>query len=222
MSLLSHISLLAHRAAAASRVLLLHLACASAFALVPGATAATPAVSDEYDIKAVFLLKFAHFVAWPAPASPEQPLVIGVLGKDPFGGRLDQAVRNEKVEGRSLVVKRIQQLDDVGNCDLLFISKSEKLNLGKILDRLRGHAVFTVSDIPEFAEMGGMIGLVTDTDKIRLHINVGASKKAANFTISANLLRVAQIVNTPSSQFGPPGRLQQFAAEIRFLFRGGS
>ncbi len=169
-------------------------------------------VTDEYDIEAVFLLNFARFVEWPAPVQSDKPLVIGVIGKDPFGDRLDKVVRGENVNGRALVVKRIQRVSEAADCDLLFISKSEKAELGKILEQIKGRPVFTVSDIPEFAETGGMIGLVRDEDKIRLHINVGASKKAANFTISAKLLRLAQIVNT-QSQLDRPGRSDLFAVD---------
>jgi hypothetical protein len=220
MQLLSPLSTLASRLVAHGRGWLLVLIGASALALSPSGKAAVPAATDEYDIKVVFLLNFARFVEWPDAAEPGRPLVIGVVGKDPFGDRLDKVVRGENVAGRPLVVKRFQRIDEVANCDLLFISRSEKPNLGKIMERLEGHAVFTVSDIPEFAENGGMIGLVRDEDKIRLHINVGASKKAANFIISAKLLRLAQIVNT-QSQFRPLNRSELYAFELPFLLFGG-
>jgi len=44
----------------------------------------------EYQVKAVFLFNFAQFVEWPPTAFPEAtaPLVIGVLGADPFGAAL--------------------------------------------------------------------------------------------------------------------------------------
>src|SRR6266540_557093 len=49
----------------------------------------------EYDVKAAFLYHLAEFVDWPAEAFPaaENPLVIGVLGADPFGKSLDNLVQ---------------------------------------------------------------------------------------------------------------------------------
>src|SRR2546430_1625474 len=71
------------------------------------AAAADGAPSAEYQLKAVFLFNFAQFVEWPAQAStePDAPLVIGVLGQNPFGSYLDELVRGEKVGPHPLVVR---------------------------------------------------------------------------------------------------------------------
>src|SRR5688572_2456800 len=69
---------------------------------------AQPAPAKEYQVKAVFLYNFAQFVEWPTTAFPtaETPLVIGVLGDDPFGGYLDETVRGEKANNRALAIER--------------------------------------------------------------------------------------------------------------------
>jgi hypothetical protein len=74
--------------------------------LVQGAAAADS--PSEYQVKAIFLFNFSHFVDWPAEAfkSPTEPFIIGVLGADPFGPRLDEAVRGEHIAGHPLVVRR--------------------------------------------------------------------------------------------------------------------
>ena len=55
---------------------------------------ATPrsAAAQEYDLKAAFLFNFAQFVEWPRDAFSENttPIIIGVLGQDPFGASLDR------------------------------------------------------------------------------------------------------------------------------------
>jgi hypothetical protein len=50
--------------------------------------------SREYDLKAVFLYNFATFVEWPESVRPPagQPIIIGILGRDPFGTVLDEVV----------------------------------------------------------------------------------------------------------------------------------
>src|ERR1700721_2428538 len=47
----------------------------------------------EYQVKAVFVYNFSHFVEWPAQAfaAANAPFVIGILGGDPFGANLDGA-----------------------------------------------------------------------------------------------------------------------------------
>src|SRR5262245_36573345 len=81
----------------------------------------------EYQLKAVFLFNFAQFVEWPSAAFPEAqtPLVIGILGEDPFGAYLDETVRGETVNNRSLIVRRYRRVEEIETCHILFISRSE-------------------------------------------------------------------------------------------------
>ena len=158
--------------------------------------APTP-TSPEYQLKAVFLFNFAQFVEWPPTAFPEAkaPLVIGVLGEDPFGPYLDETVRGEKVNNRPLVVQRFRRVEEIKTCHVLFVSRSERERLGQILPSLKGRNILTVGDAEDFAVRGGMIRFVTEKNKIRLRINVDAAK-TADLTISSKLLRPAEIVTS--------------------------
>ena len=156
---------------------------------------AQTAPAQEYQLKAVFLFNFAQFVEWPPQAIPDRqvPLVIGVLGEDPFGAYLDETVRDEKVNNRPLAVQRYRRVEEIKSCHVLFISRSESDRLDEIFAGLKGRNILTVSDADGFAQRGGMIRFVTEKNKIRLRINLDAAK-AANLTISSKLLRPAEIV----------------------------
>lgn len=156
--------------------------------------------APEYRLKAVFLFNFAQFVEWPASAfpQPDSPLVIGVLGEDPFGAYLDETVQGETVNNRPLTVRRFRRVEEVGACHILFVSRPEQGRLGAILDSLKDRSVLTVSDAEGFASRGGMIGFVTEQNRIRLRVNLEAAR-AANLTISSKLLRPAQIVTTEAT-----------------------
>jgi len=158
---------------------------------------AQAAVSREYEIKAIFLYNFAQFVDWPPGAFQDEhaPVVIGVLGEDPFGTSLDQAVRGETVNGRPLVVRRFSRIEDVATCHMLFVSRSETARLDRIMSALRGRNVLTVGDTEEFSLRAGMIRFVMENNKVRLRINVDAAR-AADLAISSKLLRPAEIVST--------------------------
>ena len=56
---------------------------------------------DEYQVKAAFLYNFAKFVEWPQEAFQNQsePLVVCVLGDNPFGRTLDLAARRHHGAG---------------------------------------------------------------------------------------------------------------------------
>ena len=152
---------------------------------------------SEHRLKAVFLFNFSRFVEWPASAftAADAPFVIGVFGRDPFGSDLDDVARGETVDGRRLLVRRVQTVQDAAACQILFIPESEQANLDVILAALTRSSTLTVSDLDGAAQRGAMVRLVTDHDKIRLRINV-ESARAAGLTISSKLLRAAEIVTT--------------------------
>ena len=105
-------------------------------------------VTQEYDLKAAFLFNFAQFVEWPAEAFGEgrAPIVIGILGSDPFGRSLDDIVAGETIRSRPLVVRRYQSIEQADTCHILFISSSEAGQLEHVLKTLGRRSVLTVGD----------------------------------------------------------------------------
>jgi hypothetical protein len=163
-------------------------------------TAQTPG-TREYQLKAVFIFNFTQFVEWPSASfsNAQSPLVIGILGKDPFGNYLEEALSNEKVNGHSLVAHRYNSIEEIEKeCNLLYINLPESAKTEKALSSLKGHSILTVSDDPNFLKQGGMIRFYTKENKIQLQINPEAAK-SANLTISSKLLRLAEIV-TPKTK----------------------
>ncbi len=152
-------------------------------------------VFKEYDLKATFLYHLAQFVEWPAAAFPteETPIVIGVLGVDPFGKVLDEIVRDEVVRSRKLRVQRYHSLEEIQDCHILFIGQSEASRLDQILSSLKNRSILTVGDTEGFALRGGMVRFLTEKNKVRLRINVD-SAKAAGLVISSQLLRATELV----------------------------
>jgi YfiR/HmsC-like len=160
---------------------------------MPGAGGAE--APTEYQVKAVFVYNFSRFVEWPPQTftAPDEPFVIGVLGSDPFGTRLDEAVRGEQIDQHPLVVRRFRSLGEIGDCRILYIDRSESAEVQKILAALDHHSTLTVSDLDGSSERGVMIQFTTENNRIRLRINV-ESARAAGLTISSKLLRSADIV----------------------------
>lgn len=161
------------------------------------ATAATEqtGTSAEYQLKAVFLFNFAQFVEWPATAfrEPKSPLIIGVLGEDPFGSYLDELVSGEKIGERPLIVRRYKHVEDIAECHIVFVCRSEARELDKIVTRLKGRSILTVGDVDTFSRQGGMVRFVMENGKVRLRINVEAAR-SCNLTISSKILRPGTIV----------------------------
>jgi hypothetical protein len=94
---------------------------------------------SEYQVKAAYLFNFLKFVEWPDEsfADPIAPIVIGVVGEDPFGNALPQVVIGKTVQGRDLVIRIYRAGEDLRGAHILFISASERKRLPMILSSLR-------------------------------------------------------------------------------------
>jgi uncharacterized protein DUF4154 len=150
--------------------------------------------AEASDVQAVFLFNFAQFVEWPPDAfsGPKDPLVIGVLGDDPFGSVLDETVHGETVRGRPFKIRRYRRLDEVKNCHILFISRSEAKRLEEILALVRDRPILTVSNGDDFTDQGGIIRFILEEDRIRLSIDLEAAQ-TTRLTFSSKLLRLAAV-----------------------------
>ena len=160
--------------------------------LLPGlASASQP---NEYALKSVFLYNFCRFIDWPKVAfnSPNDPLVIGVLGNDPFGPLLEEAIQGESFRGRGIRIEHYRSPREIGHCQLLFVSASEAGRMNEILNVVAGKSIVTVGETDEFVERGGMIALTAERNRVRLVINPD-TLRAAQLDVSSKLLRVAEI-----------------------------
>jgi hypothetical protein len=144
----------------------------------------------ESQVKAAYLFNFGKFVHWPALANSVDSLQICVLGKNSFGTVLDATVKGETISGKPVTTRNIPSMHEADGCHLLFVSMSEETRLSTILASAKRLPVLTVSDLPRFAERGGMIGLVNQEDRIRFEVNI-APIEDAGLTVSSELLKVA-------------------------------
>lgn len=162
-------------------------------------TAAQDSASSEYLVKAGFIYNFAKLVDWPATAfsQPDSPIVIGILGTDPFGPTIDRVLASKKVNDHGFVIKRIKSAADAKDCHILFISASETSHIGDDIRIAKSMPVLTIGEVPGFANRGGIINLTLEDSKVRFEVNVDAAK-AADLNISSRLLALARIVQ-PSS-----------------------
>ena len=174
---------------------------------------------NEYETKAGYLLNFVEFIDWPSGAFPhsQSPIILGILGKDPFGAELEKLqnkvmggrkleikrfrgnleFRGEETPGRrqdDLVLKKARKLAELRSCHILFISSSEKNYVPLILKPLKGSSVLTVSETESFALEGGIINFFDGGNRVQLEINLDAADQA-RLKISSKLLSLAKIVS---------------------------
>jgi hypothetical protein len=146
----------------------------------------------EYQVKAAFLFNFAKFVNWPPHKfnEPDSPLIIGIVGDDPFGGLLEEAVQGNRINDRSVTIQHIATMEELRKCHIIFVCRSESDRLGSILNEVRGDNVLTVGETDKFISKGGMINFVMVGDRVRFEINNSAARHAG-LKISSQLSSVA-------------------------------
>jgi hypothetical protein len=146
----------------------------------------------EYQVKAVCVLNAVRFVSWPADAfkSADSPLVIGILGDNPFGSTLENVVKGETVQQRRILVRRVR-LEEATAVQVLFISHSERDRLDRILSTLDNSSVLTISEIDRFTQSGGMLGLGLIKGKIHFEANAAAAGRA-QLKINSQFLLLAR------------------------------
>jgi hypothetical protein len=151
--------------------------------------------ASEFQVKAAFLYNFVKFVEWPSEATQgaDAPITICIVGQDPFGSFLDDAIENKSVNGHKLAARRLKLGQNVRGCQVAFIGASEKSHVQSLLESLKASSVLTVGDTAGFAELGGVINFTMQESRVRFEINVNAAERAG-LKISSKLLNLATIV----------------------------
>ena len=162
-----------------------------------------PVAAREAQIESEAVFRLAEFVEWPPAKNSQQNKIFNfcILGVDTLGDSLDKAVLGHPIRQAPTMIVRGSRLGDMGRCDVLFITASKAKRLPEILSKLRGKNVLTVSEMPDFAALGGIVEFSNDGNHISFAINVDAAQKAG-LRIRAQLLSLAKIVhgNGNSSQ----------------------
>lgn len=173
---------------------LIHLV---AFACLVGAVGDHhPVTAPEYSIKAVFLYNLIKYTEWPslpARADPTGAIVLAVIGDDPFGNTLDQAVQDRTVRGRHIVVARFAGAKDIKPCHVAFVSGSDSARLTELIHILTAQSVLVVGDSKETARAGAAVNFFMEQGKLRFDVN-SPSTQRSHIALSSQLLKLARRV----------------------------
>jgi len=150
--------------------------------------------TGEYLLKSAFLYNFAKFVEWPDStfATSSTPLIICVLGNDPFGSSLD-AIADKTIKGRPLAIKRLRSIDGVRDCQMLYVSPNQLAQTMEIVRTLQKAPVLTVCDVEACAEEGVMLNMRMVENQVQLDMNLEAVQRTP-LKVSSQLIRLTRIV----------------------------
>jgi hypothetical protein len=186
--------------------LLSRRAFALALALALGAlpvrvTAQAAAAGDdllEHEVKAAFVFKFGEFVDWPAEVFnvPNAPFTIAVLGATPIAEVLEQLGKQRRINGRPVVVRRLQRGEAIVPAQILFIGASESERLRAAAEPLKAASTLTVTETTRPSQPSGVINFVVRDNRVRFEIDAEAAEQS-NLKISSKVLSLALVVKGP-------------------------
>ena len=160
------------------------------FSLVLPASLSHAEATKEDKVKAAIVYKITKFVTWP---KKNQTLTLCVIGEGSINSEL-QKINRKFTMGRRLSITHKSHTAPLNKlCELIYIHSSDNKTTQLVLEKLKGSPVLTISDIKQFAEQGGVIGLYRTGSRIRFAIN-RSSAQSANLSISSQLLNLAKII----------------------------
>jgi len=153
-------------------------------------TLSEPAFAQPTDVavKAAFLPRFAKYVTWPAAAMPKgsDPFVLCEVGGDPFGAQLDDAAKSQTVDGRRIVVRRMETATTINGCHIVYVGGSRA---GQIMGLIGARPMLTVTDEANGGQRG-IIHFAVVSGRVRFYIDQ-ASAARRGMQISSRLLALA-------------------------------
>lgn len=146
---------------------------------------------EERKLEAVFLGRFADYIEWPANARPK--FLITLIDENPFGALLDDLYRDKRIHGKTIEVRYVTKVEEIGRTDLLFITLDTVKTRQAAIDYAQRHSILTICEAKGFAERGGIIQLNFVDQKTRIKINYDAAVKSS-IKIGAPLLSIAEVI----------------------------
>ena len=161
------------------------------------AVAAPPAkaqVADRQDrFKAVFMYNFVDYVAWPDSVS-DRHFTFGILGESPITQLLQEIADRKTDNSRRMSVSVFGGIDEVGACDMLFVSDAFASQMEELKRALGHRSVLTIADTPGLGARGVAINFYVSDDRLRFEINRESLKRAGLYA-SSQLLKLATLVD---------------------------
>lgn len=180
-----------------SLILILCMFCC--FPLSAQASQDQPDTKLSYEVKAAYLLNFFRYTEWPSLKTPKAhtPLVLCILGYDPFGNILEETFKGKEITGRNLKVNRLPNAKPVmSDCHAVFISKitqDQNAGIHEALKSLEHLPVLTVADNNGFQREGVIIQFVKYEETIQFEINLKIAEKSG-LKLSSRMIPLARKV----------------------------
>jgi uncharacterized protein DUF4154 len=149
----------------------------------------------EPSLKAAFIFNFAKFTEWPPDVLPASaPFVACVVGDGSVGTALERTVKGRLLSGRGIHVSQVEPGGPLRSCHLLYVSDVTAAQAAQILAAVQSAPVLTISDLDDFAQLGGIAHVFVENGRMRFDLNLELAKRS-RLKLSSKLLSLASRVH---------------------------
>jgi hypothetical protein len=157
-----------------------------------GLVPASSVAQSQEKIYSALILNFARGIQWPVLKQGEH-FVVGVLGYEPLADELLAQVDKIKVGDKKIIVREYGSIDEVKDCQILFIPAYKGRLLQPILDKIGAQPILLITNKTDSALKGSGVNLVLVDGKLRYEINCRSIERRG-MKISANVKGMGIVV----------------------------
>lgn len=150
------------------------------------------AVESSELIRASIIGKIALFITWP-PIYSEQ-FNLCVSSKAPLLPAIQSYFANETLASKSVSLVTFDRIDNVKECQIVYVNSEFKEPLAAILSQIQHLPVLLVNEKRNAVDEGAHVDFFIEDNKINIEVNRTALTKS-NLTASYHLLKVVRLVD---------------------------
>ena len=150
-------------------------------------------MAQKAKFQSMFIYNFTKYIKWPDAYNPGG-FVIAVVGDDAVYNNLMAVASSKKeVNGMNLVVKKFSSVDDITDCQVLFVAANFCDQLGQVNSKIQGKPVLVITDKPGMAQSGSVINFVEKDGKMKFELNQSRAD-SRGLKVSGSLTSLAILI----------------------------
>lgn len=143
--------------------------------------------------QSVFIYNFTKYIKWPTDFA-DNKIEIAVLGNsDVYASLTEMAGKKSQSAGEQLNVVKINSLDELSNCHVLFIPERQSNKLDEVNEKTQGKNILVVTEKNGMAAQGAVINFIEEGGKLKFELNQEQAEKRG-LKVSGSLISLAKIL----------------------------
>lgn len=145
--------------------------------------------AQTHKMHTLYMYSFSKFIQWPEESN-QTDFVIGVVGESPIIEPLLKMASVKKVKNKLIKIVNFESVDDMQNCNILFLPLDQSENLTQALNAIGDKSILLVTEKEGLGARGSAINFIIKNNRLMFEINNEAISKA-NLEVAAELTKYA-------------------------------